>query len=107
MIEAYGDLVPEVHPDAWIHPSAHLLGDVAVAARANVWPTAVLRGDQGKVTIGEETNVQDGVIAHGTGGLSVVTIGARVTVGHRAILHGCVVEDDVLVGMGKIGRAHV
>lgn len=102
MIEPYGDLRPEVHPDAWIHPSAQLLGDVAVARRASVWPTAVLRGDQGKVTIGEETNVQDGVIAHGTGGLSVVTIGARVTVGHRAILHGCVVEDDVLVGMGSI-----
>ncbi len=102
MIEAYGALTPDLHPDAWVHPSAQLLGDVAVAARASVWPTAVLRGDQGKVTIGEATNVQDAVVAHGTGGLSVVTIGARVTVGHRAILHGCVVEDDVLVGMGSI-----
>lgn len=102
MIEAYGDLHPELHPEAWVHPGAHVLADVKLAARVNVWPTAVLRGDQGRVTIGEETNVQDGVVAHGTGGVSVVSVGARCTIGHRAILHGCVVEDDVLVGMGSI-----
>ncbi len=102
MIEPYGALRPVIHPDAWVHPGVFVLGDVELAARVNVWPAAVLRGDQGKVTIGEETNVQDGVVAHGTGGVSVVTIGARCTIGHRAILHGCVVEDDVLVGMGSI-----
>lgn len=102
MIERFGSLAPLVHPEAWVHPSAHLLGDVKLAARASVWPTVVLRGDQGAVVIGEDTNLQDGTIAHGTGGVSVVTIGARCTVGHRALLHGCVVEDDVLVGMGSI-----
>lgn len=102
MIENYGPLRPDLHPDAWVHPGAHVLADVHLAARVSVWPTAVLRGDQGRVSIGEDTNIQDGVVAHGTGGVSVVTVGARCTVGHRAILHGCVVEDDVLVGMGSI-----
>ncbi|GDX79235.1 gamma carbonic anhydrase family protein [Deltaproteobacteria bacterium] len=102
MIEPFGDLHPRIHADAWLHASVQVLGDVSVAARASVWPTAVLRGDQGAVSIGEATNVQDGAIAHATGGLSVVSIGARCTIGHRAILHGCVVEDDVLVGMGSI-----
>lgn len=102
MIEPFGDLHPRIHADAWLHASVQVLGDVSVAARASVWPTAVLRGDQGAVSIGEATNVQDGAIAHATGGLSAVSIGARCTIGHRAILHGCVVEDDVLVGMGSI-----
>ena len=77
MIERYGDLRPNLHPDAWLHASVQVLGDVTVAARASVWPMAVLRGDQGSVSIGEATNIQDGAIAHATGGVSVVRIGAR------------------------------
>ncbi len=102
MIENYLHHVPRIDPSAFVHPGAHVLGDVTMAARASLWPTAVLRGDQGAVYIGEETNIQDGAIAHATGGLSEVRIGARVTVGHRAILHGCIVDDDCLVGMGSI-----
>lgn len=102
MIHDYADLTPTLHPDAWIHPSATVMGDVRLAARVSIWPGVVLRGDQGFIDIGEDTNVQDNSVAHATGDLSKVRIGARVTVGHRVILHGCTVEDDVLVGMGSI-----
>jgi carbonic anhydrase/acetyltransferase-like protein (isoleucine patch superfamily) len=102
MLEAYGDLFPVVDPEAWVHPSATLIGEVTLGARASVWPGCVLRGDQGAIVIGEETNIQDLTVAHATGGLSRTTIGARVTVGHRVVLHGCTVGDDCLVGMGSI-----
>jgi carbonic anhydrase/acetyltransferase-like protein (isoleucine patch superfamily) len=102
MIETYGALVPTLDPTAWVHAGAHVLGDVVLHERVSVWPTTVLRGDQGRITIGADSNVQDGTISHGTGGRSTVNIGQRVTVGHRVILHGCTVDDDVLVGMGAI-----
>lgn len=102
MIEPSLGYTPVIDPSAWVHPSAVVCGDVTLGARVSVWPTVVLRGDQGAILVGEETNLQDGVIAHATREVSTVRIGARVTVGHRAILHGCVVEDDCLVGMGSI-----
>lgn len=101
-IEPYGELYPKVDPTAYVHHSAHLIGDVILSPRASVWPGSVLRGDHGRVFVGEETNIQDLTVCHGTEGLSTTEIGARVTVGHRAILHGCVVEDDCLIGMGAI-----
>lgn len=102
MIEAYKGLMPRVHPEAWVHDNAVLIGDVEIAARANVWPGCVLRGDQGSISVGEETSIQDGTIAHSTGGMSTTSIGARCTVGHRVVLHGCTVADDCLIGMGAI-----
>lgn len=109
MLEAYRGYFPSVDPAAWVHASAVLVGEVRIASGANVWPTAVLRGDQGAIEIGEDTNIQDGAVAHATGGLSSTRVGRRVTVGHRAILHGCTVEDDCLVGMGSIvlDNAHI
>lgn len=101
-LERYGALTPHVDPSAYLHASAHLLGDVTLGANVSVWPGVVLRGDQGAIRIGADTNLQDLTCAHATGGLSRVTIGARVTVGHRVILHGCTVEDDCLIGMGSI-----
>ena len=79
-----------------------LIGDVRISAHVSIWPTCVLRGDQGSITIGENSNLQDGTIAHSTGGISTVEIGANVTVGHRVVLHGCKVEDWVLIGMGAV-----
>lgn len=102
MLEPYGDLVPHVDPTAYVHASVHLIGDVILGPRVSVWPGCVLRGDHGRVYIGEETNLQDLTVCHGTEGLSTTEIGARVTVGHRALLHGCIVEDDCLIGMGAI-----
>lgn len=102
MIERWSTFTPRIHPEAWVHPTAVVVGDVTLGRRVSVWPASVLRGDQGAITIGDDTNLQDGTIAHATGGVSVVTVGARCTVGHRALLHGCRVGDDCLVGMGSI-----
>ena len=102
MIHGWKDKTPNIHPTAFVHPDATVIGDVTLAAGVNIWPGAVLRGDQGAITIGEDTNIQDGCVLHATGGVSTVRVGARCTVGHRAVLHGCDVGDDVLVGMGSV-----
>lgn len=92
---------PRVHPTAFVHPLAAVIGDVALGALASVWPFAVLRGDSDRIVVGDESNVQDGAVVHVDRGVPA-TIGARVTVGHRAIVHGATVEDDCLVGMGAV-----
>ena len=96
---AIDDSAPQIAPDAWVAPSADLIGDVRVAARASVWFGAVVRADNTPIVIGEDSNIQDGAIGHSDPGFPL-TIGARVTVGHQAILHGCTIADDCLVGMG-------
>ena len=90
-----------IDPTAFIHPAALVYGDVTLGAKASVWPSAVIRADSAPITVGESSNVQDGVVLHVDPGLPC-TIGARVTIGHRAIVHGAVVEDDCLIGMGAI-----
>ncbi len=102
MKEAFKGVLPVVDESAWVHENAILIGDVTIKARANVWPGCVLRGDQGRIEVGEETSIQDGTIAHSTGGFSTTVVGDRCTVGHRVVLHGCKVEDDCLIGMGAI-----
>jgi carbonic anhydrase/acetyltransferase-like protein (isoleucine patch superfamily) len=91
---------------AFIAPTATVMGDVGLGAESSVWYGAVLRGDMAPIRIGARTNLQDGVIVHVDEGVPC-TVGARVGVGHRAILHGCTVEDDCLVGMGAILLNHV
>ena len=90
-----------VHPDAWIAPGAVVRGDVTIGARASVWFGCVLRGDLEPITIGEETNVQDLTVVHVDRGYPAI-VGRRVTIGHRALVHGAVVEDEAVVGMGAI-----
>jgi carbonic anhydrase/acetyltransferase-like protein (isoleucine patch superfamily) len=90
-----------IHPSAFIHPAAFVCGDVTLGARASVWPGAVIRADSAPITIGESSNVQDGVVIHVDPGLPC-TIGARVAIGHRAVVHGATVEDDCLIAMGAI-----
>jgi carbonic anhydrase/acetyltransferase-like protein (isoleucine patch superfamily) len=102
MIHSLDGKTPQIHADAFVHPDATVIGDATIGARASIWPTTVLRADMGRIVIGEDTSVQDGTIAHLTEGWSETVIGARVTVGHRVILHGCTVEDDCLIGMGSI-----
>jgi carbonic anhydrase/acetyltransferase-like protein (isoleucine patch superfamily) len=92
-------LAPQLGPGAWAAPSADLIGDVRLGARASVWFGAVIRADNTPIVIGEESNIQDGAIGHSDPGFPL-TIGARVTVGHQAILHGCTIADDCLIGMG-------
>jgi carbonic anhydrase/acetyltransferase-like protein (isoleucine patch superfamily) len=92
-------LSPTLAAGAWAAPSADLIGDVRLGERASVWFGAVIRADNTPILLGEETNFQDGAIGHSDPGVPL-TIGARVTVGHQAILHGCTVSDDCLIGMG-------
>lgn len=102
MIQSYKGTRPTIHPTAFVHPMATVIGDVVLAAGVSVWPGAVLRGDCGPIRIGQDSNIQDGTVVHVTGGISETHIGARVTVGHNVVLHGCHVADDCLVGMGSV-----
>ena len=102
MIHEFKDKVPEIHPTAWVHPDATVIGEVILHAGVSIWPGAVLRGDMGLIEIGEDSNVQDNCVVHMTSGQSVTRVGARCTIGHRAVLHGCIVDDDCLIGMGSI-----
>lgn len=90
-----------IHPTAFIAPGAAIMGDVSLGPDASVWYGAVLRGDMAPIVIGAETNLQDGTIVHVDDG-EPCTVGRRVGVGHRVILHSCTVEDECLIGMGSI-----
>ncbi|MEO7039388.1 MAG: gamma carbonic anhydrase family protein [Gemmatimonadaceae bacterium] len=90
-----------IESSAYIHPLAAVIGDVTLGARASVWPTAVIRADSASIVIGADTNVQDGAVLHVDRGYPIV-VGARVSIGHRAVLHGATVEDDCLIAMGAI-----
>lgn len=90
-----------IDPTAFIAPGAIVLGDVHLGAESSVWYNAVLRGDVERITIGAQTNIQDLTMIHADPGVPC-TVGERVTVGHRVILHGCTIEDDCLIGMGAI-----
>ncbi len=102
MLEPYGELHPVLSPTAWVHRSAVVSGDVVLGDHVGIWPTAVLRGDQGAIRVGARSNIQDGCVVHNTGDLSTTHVGEQVTVGHRAVLHGCQIGSNVLVGMGAI-----
>ena len=86
---------------SWIAASAVVVGDVTLAEEVSVWPTAVIRGDVERIVIGARSNVQDGAVIHADPGKPTI-IGADCVIGHRAIVHGSVLEDGVLVGMGAI-----
>ncbi|ANF31778.1 gamma carbonic anhydrase family protein [Leifsonia xyli] len=103
-----GDRVPQIDPEAWVAPGATVIGDVTLGAGASVWYGAVVRADNAPIVIGAETNLQDNVSAH-VDAAYPLTVGARVSVGHNAVLHGCTIEDDVLVGMSAtiLNGAHV
>ena len=92
---------PTIAPSAWVHPAATVIGDVTLEADVSVWPGAVLRGDRDAIRVGAQSNVQDGAVLHCDPGLPCV-IGKRVTIGHRAVVHGCVVEDGALIGIGAV-----
>ena len=108
LIAALGDRVPAVDPTAFVAPSAVVVGDVTLGPRASVWYGAVVRADAESIVIGADSNVQDGSTLHSDPGFPLV-LGERVTVGHRVVLHGARVDDDVLVGMGAVvmNGAHV
>jgi len=103
MIHTFDGHAPLIHADAFVHPDATIIGHSIVGARSSIWPGTVLRGDmKGRIVIGDDTSIQDGTIVHLTQDFSDTVVGNRCTVGHRVILHGCIVEDECLIGMGSI-----
>ena len=96
----YGDKVPQVADDAYLAPNATLIGDVTIEAGASVWFGAVLRGDDEVIVIGPRSNVQDNAVLHADTGLPTI-VGADVTIGHSAIVHGARIGDGALIGMGS------
>lgn len=102
MIRAHRGVVPRVAASCYIDPSAQVIGDVEIGERSSVWPNAVVRGDVNSIRIGEETNVQDGSVLHVELDQWPLALGNRVTVGHLVMLHGCVIEDECLIGIGAI-----
>ncbi|HXJ94793.1 MAG TPA: gamma carbonic anhydrase family protein [Terriglobia bacterium] len=101
MITAYKGRTPRIASSAFVAASADVIGDVEIAENASIWFQTVLRGDIELIRIGENSNIQDGSVVHTMLG-SPTVVGSWVTVGHRAVLHGCTVEDHCLVGMGAI-----
>jgi carbonic anhydrase/acetyltransferase-like protein (isoleucine patch superfamily) len=102
MIQNYKEHTPRVADSAYVHPSAVIIGEVAIGANSSVWPNATVRGDDGSITIGDNCSIQDGSVVHLTKGLSNTVVEDCVTVGHNVILHGCHVEEGSLIGMGAI-----
>jgi carbonic anhydrase/acetyltransferase-like protein (isoleucine patch superfamily) len=103
MLRSFRNVVPTIDPSAYVDESAQVIGDVVLGGESSIWLNAVVRGDVNYIRIGRQSNLQDGVIVHVNHQPSYPTIvGERVTVGHAAILHGCVVEDRCLIGMGAI-----
>jgi len=95
-------VMPQIGSDCYIAPNATILGDVIIGNECSVWFNAVIRGDVNSISIGNRVNIQDGAIIHCTYEKSRVIIRNNVSIGHNAIIHGCVIEDDVLIGMGAI-----
>lgn len=93
---------PQLGQDCFIAENATIVGDVIIGNNCSVWFNAVIRGDVNSIRIGDKTNIQDGAVIHCTYERAATVIGSRVSVGHNAIVHGCTVEDNVLIGMGAI-----
>jgi len=113
MIRSFRGINPRIADSAYVDPGAHVIGDVEIGERSSVWPCVVLRGDIEPIRVGADTNIQDGTVIHTDRGFPAI-IGDRVTVGHSAMLHGCTIEEDSLIGIGarvlngaRIGRGAV
>lgn len=102
MLRGFDTHSPEVHPSVFVAATASVLGDVEIDEDASIWFGAVLRGDMGKIRVGARTNIQDNATVHMTHEVSDAIIGSDVIVGHNAVIHGAIIEDEVLVGMGAI-----
>jgi carbonic anhydrase/acetyltransferase-like protein (isoleucine patch superfamily) len=102
MIRSYKGKTPVIPPSCYVDDSAQIIGDVILGEHASVWMNAVLRGDVNSIRVGAHSNVQDCSVLHGMKEQYGVSLGEYVTVGHSVTLHGCVVEDRCLIGMGSI-----
>ena len=102
MIKQFEDKQPQLGHNVYVSENAMVIGEVILGDKVNIWFGAVIRGDMHYIKIGNRTNIQDNSVVHVTTAVSPTTIGANVTVGHGAIIHGCTIEDDCLIGMGAI-----
>jgi carbonic anhydrase/acetyltransferase-like protein (isoleucine patch superfamily) len=102
MIRNYQGHTPKIPASCYVDQSAQVLGDVTLGENSSVWMNAVLRGDVHSIRVGANSNVQDCCVLHGQRNLYAVTVGDWVTIGHNATVHGCTVEDAVLIGMGVV-----
>ncbi|GAB4411869.1 MAG: gamma carbonic anhydrase family protein [Bacteroidia bacterium] len=102
LLKSYLHHIPRIAPDVFLAENAVVIGEVSIGAQSNIWYNVVIRGDVGAISIGERTNVQDGVMVHCTINKSQTRIGNDVIVGHHAVLHGCTIEDEVLIGMNAV-----
>lgn len=105
-IYTLGDVAPQIHTEAFVHPDAVVIGDVRIGPESTVWPGAVLRGDYGPITVGARSSVQDGTVVHAGPGFPT-EIGDGCVVGHVAHLEGCRIEQGALVGSGSVVLHHV
>lgn len=102
IIRPFGDALPRLHESVWVAPGAAIIGDVEIGADSSVFYGAVLRGDVERISIGERTNIQDQATLHVTAGRFPTILGDEITVGHRAVVHGCRVRDGAMIGIGAI-----
>jgi carbonic anhydrase/acetyltransferase-like protein (isoleucine patch superfamily) len=102
MIRAYRGVLPTIASSAYVDESAQVIGDVVIGEESSVWMTVVMRGDVNLIRMGTRSNIQDGTIVHVMRGTHPTVIGDEVTIGHAAVIHGCTIEERVLIGMGAI-----
>lgn len=102
LILPYGDHTPVIDPKAWVAENATITGNVIIGEESSVWFQTVIRGDCNRIVIGNRVNIQDGSMVHGTFGRQDTIIEDGVSIGHRAIVHGCHIKENVLIGMGAI-----
>src|SRR3954451_5935072 len=102
VLRPYRGQLPRVHPAAFVDVSAQVIGNVEVGEESSVWMCAVIRGDVHWIKVGKRTSIQDGTVVHAMTGTHPTSIGDNVTIGHAAVIHGCTVEDQCLIGMGAI-----
>lgn len=100
-IYALGEEIPEIHPTAFVHPDAVVIGAVVIGQESSVWPAAVLRGDHGRIRIGSRTSVQDGTVVHTTPRQHTV-VGDNCVIGHNVHVEGCTIGNDCLIGSGSV-----
>ena len=101
-IFAYKDILPQISPTAFIAPTAAIIGDVTIGEASGIWFNCVIRGDVEPISIGKRTNIQDGTVIHCTRGGGKTIIGDNVTIGHSALIHACILEDECFIGMGTV-----
>jgi|SRR5579862_7031404 len=109
MIRPYRGVTPRIHSTAFVDESAQVIGDVDLGEDSSIWMCTVVRGDVNTIRVGKRTNIQDGTVVHAMTGTHQTTIGDNVTIGHAAVIHGCTIESQCLIGMGAIllNGAHI